>query len=100
MMKTACLVLAAGLLAQAFGACPFEAMKRSGLLTEADLAKFEAVKRNPEAAEALFQAHKREAAPEPSPAGIIGPIVSGVLDLPYGGGLRESSKPIPLDRLI
>lgn len=89
-MKTAYLTLIAGLVARAFAACPFEMLKRSGVLTEADLAKFEAVKRDPEAAEVLFQAHKRKAAPNPSPAGVIGPIVSGVLDLPYGGGLRKS----------
>ena len=88
-MKTAYLALGAGLVAGAFGGCPFELLKRSGKLTEADLAKFEAVKRDPKAAEALFQAHKREAAPDPSPAGVVGPIVSGVLDLPNGGGLRK-----------
>ncbi|CAF9916746.1 hypothetical protein IMSHALPRED_003283 [Imshaugia aleurites] len=86
-MKTAYLTVGAGFVARAFAACPFELLKRSGALTEADLAKFEAVKRDPKAAEVLFQAHKREAAPDPSPAGVIGPIVSGVLDLPYGGGL-------------
>ena len=89
-MKTAYLTLGAGFVAKAFAACPFELLKRSGVLTEADLAKFEAVKRDPKAAEVLFQAHKREAAPVASPAGVIGPIVSGVLDLPYGGGLRKS----------
>ena len=70
-------------------------MKRSGVLSEEDVAKFEAVKRDPKAAEELFQAHqaeRREAAPEPADGGIIGPTLNGVLDLPYGGGLRESLK--------
>ena len=88
-MKTAYLTLGVGFVTRAFAACPFEMLKRSGVLTEGDLAKFEAVKRDPKAAEVLSQAHKREAAPDPSPAGIIGPVVSGVLDLPYGGGLRK-----------
>ena len=75
-------------------------MKRSGLLSEEDVAKFEAVKRDPKAAEALFQAHqaeKREAAAEPEPAagGLIGPTLNGLLDLPFGGGLREAPK-LPL----
>lgn len=73
-------------------------MKRSGLLSEEDVAKFEAVKRDPKAAEELFQAHqaeKREAAPEPAAGGIIGPTLNGLLDLPFGGGLRESLK-LPL----
>ena len=71
--------------------CPFAELKRSGLLSEEDIEKFETVKRDPKAAEALFQAHqanKRAAAPEPASGGLIGPIVNGALDLPYGGGLR------------
>ena len=75
------------------GGCPFAELKRSGVLSEEYIQKFEAVKRDPRAAEALFQAHqatKRAAAPEPASGGIIGPIVNGVLDLPYGGGLRKA----------
>ena len=98
-MKTTYLILSAGLVSRAFGACPFELLKRSGALNEADLAKFESVKRDPKAAEALFQAHKREAAPDPSPAGVLGPIVSGILDLPYGGGLRKLPTPKIFQRL-
>ena len=89
-MKASLLALTAALAATSDAACPFELMKRSGILSDEDLAKFDAVKRNPEAAEALYQAHKREAAPEPAPQGIIGPILGGALDLPLGGGLRKS----------
>ena len=74
-MKIAYFVLGAALTARAFAACPFEVLKRAGKLTEADLANLEAVKRDHEVAEEIFQAHKREAAPEPSPAGVVGPIV-------------------------
>ena len=89
-MKTSLLALTAGLASVSYAVCPFELMRRSGLLSEDDLAKFDAVKRDPEAAEELFQAHKREAAPEPVPDNIIGPILGGALDLPFGGGLRTS----------
>lgn len=92
-MKATYIAVGASILTTAFALCPFEAMKRSGMLTEADLAKFEAVKRDPGAAEELFNAYnkkKRAASPEPAPAGVIGPIVNGVLDLPLGGGLRKS----------
>ena len=88
-MKTSFLALIAAIEAFADAACPFELMKRSGILTDDDLAKFDFVKQNPEAAEALFRAHTREAKPEPAPqGGIIGPILGGALDLPFGGGLR------------
>ena len=90
-MVAVSVALIAGLAAVSNAACPFELMKRSGVLYGDDIAKFDAVKRNPKAAEALFEAYKREASPDPTPADPIGPIVSGILDLPYGGGLRESS---------
>lgn len=86
-MKLPSLLLGAVLIAQAFGACPFEQPKRSGLLTEEDLEKFESVRRDPRAAEALVQARNREASPQPAAGGIIGPILNAKLDLPYGGGL-------------
>lgn len=41
----------------AAAACPFQALKRSGALSDEDLAKFEAVKRDPKLAEELFAAH-------------------------------------------
>ena len=90
-MKTYHFILGAGLAATAYGvACPFEEMKRIGLLSKEDIAKFEAVKRDPKAAETLIRAHRREAEPEPQAVGgIIGPLVNGLLDLPYGGGLRK-----------
>ena len=94
-MKVSFLALGASLLAVTFALCPFQEMKRSGQLTEEDAAKFEAVKRDPKAAEALFEAYqreRREAAPELVSRGLIGPTNgSGLLDLPYGGGLRKST---------
>ncbi|KAI9696140.1 MAG: hypothetical protein M1820_008281 [Bogoriella megaspora] len=92
-MKSITLILAVGLPTfVASVACPFAELHKAGLLSPDDAAKFEAVKRDPAAAEILFQAHqahRREAAPEPAPqnGGLIGPIVDGVLDLPLGGGL-------------
>ena len=88
-MRATYLVLSAAFAGLAYGACPFAELRRSGVLSEDDIAKFEAVKRDPKAAETLFKAHqaeKREPAPQ---SGIIGPIVNGILDLPYGGGLRK-----------
>ena len=88
-MKATYLVLSATFAGSAYGACPFAELRRSGFLSEDDIAKFEVVKRDPKAAEALFIAHqaeKREPAPQ---SGIIGPIVNGILDLPCGGGLRK-----------
>ena len=88
-MRATYLVLSAAFSGLAYGACPFAELRRSGVLSEDDIAKFEAVKRDPKAAEMLFKVHqaeKREPAPQ---SGIIGPIVNGILDLPYGGGLRK-----------
>ena len=90
-MKVIIIALLTGLTAQVYGAaCPFELLKRSGLLDKEDVAKFEAVKRDPQAAEALFEAQRREANPKPEP-GLIGPIFNDILDLPLGGGLCKSS---------
>ncbi|KAI9685854.1 MAG: hypothetical protein M1822_004132 [Bathelium mastoideum] len=57
------------------------------LLSGDDAAKFEAVRRDSGAAEALLALHKREAQSKRSPqaGGIIGPVVGGILDLPLGG---------------
>ncbi|MCJ1449873.1 hypothetical protein MMC28_000201 [Mycoblastus sanguinarius] len=86
-MRATYLVLSTAFAGLACGACPFAELKRSGVLSEDDIAKFEAVKRNPKAAEALFKAHQAEKR-EPGPqSGIIGPILNGTLDLPNGGGL-------------
>ena len=88
-MRATYLVLSTAFAGLACGACPFAELKRSGVLSEDDIAKFEAVKRNPKAAEALFKAHQAEKR-EPGPqSGIIGPILNGTLDLPNGGGLRK-----------
>ena len=65
--------------------CPYAELYSTGLLSKDDAAKFEAVKRDPKAADALLKAHKRE--PSPQSGGLIGPIVGGLLDLPLGGGL-------------
>lgn len=72
-------------------ACPFAELHRAGLLNHDEAAKFEAVKRNPQAAEVLLELHRREAEPEPAPqsGGLIGPVIGGILDLPLGGGLCE-----------
>ena len=77
-------------------ACPFEELHRAGVLSSDDAAKFEAVKRDPRAAEVLLKLHRREAEPGPAPAsqsgGLIGPVVNGILDLPLGGGLCKSNQ--------
>lgn len=91
-MRAITFILTASLVAQVYcAACPFELLKRSGVLSEEDIAKFEAVKRDPGAAEELFQAHRRAAEADPQPEAepaLIGPILGGLLDLPLGGGLR------------
>ena len=92
-MKAITITLLVGLTAQVYGAaCPFELLKRSGLLSEEDTAKFEAVKRDPKAAETLFEARRRDANPQLL-SGLTGPISNGILDLPLGGGLCKSSYP-------
>lgn len=78
--------------------CPYAELARRGLLSEDDLAKFEAVKRNPAEAEKLLQLHARDASvnvktqaqPRDLITGLVGPLLDGALDLPLGGGLRES----------
>ena len=59
-MRFTTLTVATSLLAVALAACPFQQMKRSGQLSEEDAAKFEAVKRDPKAAEALFEAYQKK----------------------------------------
>ncbi|KAL9084904.1 MAG: hypothetical protein Q9165_007857 [Trypethelium subeluteriae] len=72
-------------------ACPFAELYARGLLSESDAAKFEAVKRDPEAAKAILELHQRDAEPDPAPqsGGLIGPVIGGILDLPLGGGLLD-----------
>lgn len=73
-------------------ACPYaEAFKR-GLL-DSDLADtFKAVRNDPENADKLIGAHhaetKRADPQQGGLAGLVGPIIDGVIDLPLGGGLR------------
>ena len=93
-MKTITILSAAAFVGQAYGAaCPYELLHRSGLLSEGDAEKFEAVKRDPTKAETLFRAHRRKDGdtPEAPSADLAerGPA-DGILDLPLGGGLRKS----------
>lgn len=92
-MKLALLAIALSLPPEVYSAaCPLAEMKRSGVLSEADAAKFEAVKRDPKAAEELLKAHQaRDAMPnaEPEPQG---GLLGG--DLPLGGGLSN----LPIDK--
>ena len=74
-------------------ACPMHQLQEAGLLNEADAEKYDAIKRDSQAAETLLELHKRS--PDPLPeskvfSGLIGPVVKGLLDLPLGGGLRKS----------
>ncbi|KZF25187.1 hypothetical protein L228DRAFT_280444 [Xylona heveae TC161] len=66
-------------------------MRRAGLLSAEDAAKFDAVRRDPRAANVLFEAHRREVDPDSSPAAepeLVGIRKrDGLLDLPLGGGL-------------
>lgn len=75
-------------------ACPYAEAFKSGLL-DRDLAyKYEAVKHDPENAARLIGAHHQAKRADPQQgglAGLVGPIVDGVLDLPLGGGLRTLS---------
>ena len=71
-------------------ACPFEDLRRSGLLSAEDAARFDAIKRDPKAADVLLKAHRRDtnaAAAPRSSSDLIGPLLNGLLDLPLGGGL-------------
>ena len=91
-MKLSLATTAFALASYTYGAvCPFELLKRGGLLSEADTAKFDAVKRNPQLAEALFEAHRQEATSDiRGETSVVGPRdLDGLLDLPLGGGLRE-----------
>ncbi|KAF2148597.1 hypothetical protein K461DRAFT_330031 [Myriangium duriaei CBS 260.36] len=71
------------------GPCPFEHMKRAGLLSPEDEAKFDAVKRDPKMADILFKQHRREiVAKSENIHELRGPRKrDGLLDLPLGGGL-------------
>ena len=100
-MRTAIFTLAATQLASVVfaAACPYEHLKRTGLLSPEDEAKFDAVKRDPAAADALFHAHqldRREASSESTK--LAGPMSKdGILDLPLGGGLCTSRYFILID---
>lgn len=72
-------------------ACPYAEAHKAGLL-DRDLAdKFEAVRNDPGNAHKIIgehQANAKRADPQQGGlAGLVGPIIDGVLDLPLGGGL-------------
>jgi hypothetical protein len=76
-------------------ACPFSDAHKAGLL-DSDLAvKFEAAQKDPKNADRLIGAHyagvKRQNPQQGEVAGLVGPIIDGVLNLPLGGGLCTSS---------
>lgn len=76
-------------------ACPYGEAFKAGLL-DRDLAdKFEAVRRDPQNADKIIGDHqeqvKRSDPQQGGLAGLVGPIIDGVLDLPLGGGLRTFS---------
>ncbi|KAL9110477.1 MAG: hypothetical protein Q9227_005021 [Pyrenula ochraceoflavens] len=89
-MNLSAVLFWAGFIACASGsACPYELMRRAGLLSAEDAAKFDAVKRDASAAGVLLEAHQQrtEAGPEPKPALVGIRKRDGILDLPLGGGL-------------
>lgn len=76
-------------------ACPYGAAAEAGLLSDADVAKYEAVKRDGIASEPFTSLHKKEAFSETHDAlnvrmthGFL-PITIPSLALPLGGGLCE-----------
>jgi hypothetical protein len=68
-------IAAVALVGQAVGIpapCPFHAMKRTGLLDDGDLRKYDAVKRDSSMAEKLMKAHRRsDAFSSRSPTGAL-----------------------------
>ena len=87
-MKFLPLFSTAGLLSQAYGAaCPYELLRRSGLLSEDDAAKFDAIKRDPAAAEDLFREHRRRELTTEYEAETKRLDSRQLLPLPFGGGL-------------
>jgi len=76
-------------------ACPFGAVAEAGLLSDEDLAKYKAVKRDGIASEPFTSSHKKDATAEAHNAlsgrganGLL-PITLPGLALPLGGGLRK-----------
>jgi hypothetical protein len=93
-MKPSILFLVWGFCSLAHSAaCPFEDLRRSGMLSAEDAAKFDAIKRNPAAAEAYLNVHKREAGYEHEKEKRQS-LLGGLLDLPLGGGLCKYSTTI------
>lgn len=91
-MKLSILASAAVFAGYASGAaCPFQLMKRAGLLDPEIIASFEGVDKDPKIAENLLKARSwtgEHQGTKRSPETLIGPRdVNGLLDLPLGGGL-------------
>lgn len=74
-------------------ACPFQLMKRAGLLNPEIAARFEGIEKDPKIAENLLRTYSGEhIGSKRSPNTLIGPrSADGTLDLPLGGGLCKSS---------
>lgn len=72
-------------------ACPFSEAHRAGLLDRNLADKFEAVQKDSRNADRLIGARhagaKRQDPQQGGVAGLVGPIIDGVLNLPLGGGL-------------
>lgn len=69
--------------------CPISLLKRAGLLNKEDEAAYDAVKADRGAAEDLFHANQKKQSKRAGSV-LIGPrSADGLLDLPFGGGLRE-----------
>jgi hypothetical protein len=66
-------------------ACPFAALRDAGLLSEADAAKVDAVRRDGQAAEHLL--HERDCGEQKRDNTERG-IIDSLLGLPLGGGIR------------
>jgi len=76
-------------------ACPFGAAAEAGLLSDADLAKYQAIKPEGIASEPFTSLHKKDAIADTRNAlsartaqGLL-PITLPGLALPFGGGLRK-----------
>jgi hypothetical protein len=95
-MKSSSLFFAMGFCSLAHGvACPFADLRRSGMLSVEDAAKFDDVKRNPAAAEEYLSGHKGGAGVEKEKRQ---DLLGGLLDLPLGGGLCKYLPKIKKER--
>ena len=87
-MKLSFLAPVATLLGQSQGAaCPYELLRRSGLLGADDAAKFDAVKRDSSEADRLFREHRNREAEALYEVQTKRLDSRQLLPLPFGGGL-------------